>query len=59
MDINENHIGCKAWRRLTHRQRKAIIRNRDNARKIYDGFLNEKMKRLYPSKYESKSYTNV
>lgn len=51
--VDGNHIGCKAWRRLTPRQKKAIIRDRKNARKIYNGFQNERLKRLYPSKYES------
>lgn len=33
-----NHIGEKAWRRLSPRQKQEIIKNRKRGRKIFNGF---------------------
>lgn len=50
MTDNSNHIGKKAWKKLSHRQRNVIIKNRANGRKLADAFLIEREKVLYPHK---------
>lgn len=37
-----NHIGKNLWKRLSPRQKKAIIQNRQNARKLVANFIKEK-----------------
>jgi hypothetical protein len=51
--VDENHIGHKAWRRLSPGQKRAIINDRKNARKIYDEFLKQRTNKSYQSKKES------
>lgn len=45
-----NHIGKNAWKKLSYRQRNVIIKNRKVGRKLANGFLIEREKRLYPHK---------
>lgn len=39
-----NHIGEKAWRRLSRNQQREIIRNRKHGRKIFNGFKKQNKK---------------
>lgn len=41
-EISSNHIGAKTWKRLSPNQKKAIIRNRKNARSLLKEFKNRK-----------------
>lgn len=50
MEENQNHIGERSWRRLSKKQKRAIIKDRKNGRKLYDGFSKERLKRLYPER---------
>jgi hypothetical protein len=45
---DENHIGAKAWRRLSRNQQRAIINDRKNGRKIATEFVKRKFEKLYP-----------
>lgn len=38
-DENPNHIGFKSWRRLSPGQKRQIIRNRGQARKLVTQFV--------------------
>ena len=49
-----NHIGQKSWNRLSRNQKLAIIKNRKSARKLADGFSNERWKRNHPNSVEIK-----
>ena len=50
MNDISNHIGKNAWKKLSYRQRNAIIKNRKVGRKLANGFLIEREKVLYPHK---------
>jgi hypothetical protein len=39
---NDNHIGRKAWKRLSPNQKRAIIKDRKNARKLATEFIKRK-----------------
>ena len=38
----DNHIGKKTWKKLSYRQKQAIIKDRQNARKMATVFIKEK-----------------
>lgn len=41
-ETNLNHIGEKSWRKLTRGQQQSIIKDRKNARKLYDAYMKER-----------------
>lgn len=42
MPEESNHIGKKAWKKLSNRQRRAIINNRSQARALMAGYQKDK-----------------